>query len=303
MSSVHLTTENVSEIIEDIDTFLFDCDGVIWKDTEVIPGVPEALDSLRKRGKRVLFVSNNSTRTRPEYTAKMAKMGISAKPEEVFGTAYATAHYLQKHSKGKVYVVAGEPLKKELDARNVPCFGPGLDPVDDEGVRALPSHLTTLPLDPEVKTVCVGYDPHLNIIKLTKAINYLQDPDCLFVGTNTDRSLPNPTSRLIAGTGCFVEFVARTANREPTYVGKPFTPIFDCICEECSAAGQPIDPARTCMIGDNPLTDIPFGNRHGMKTLLVFTGHGTREDLESLAAEDDRRPTYFTDTAAVLSCS
>ena len=53
----------------------------------------------------------------------------------------------------------------------------------------------------------------------------------------------------------------------------------------------------------SPLTDIPFGNRHGMKTLLVFTGHGTREDLESLAAEDDRRPTYFTDTAAVLSCS
>ena len=46
--------------------------------------------------------------------------------EEVFGTAYATAHYLQKHSKGKVYVVAGEPLKKELDARNVPCFGPGV---------------------------------------------------------------------------------------------------------------------------------------------------------------------------------
>ena len=46
------------------DTFLFDCDGVIWLDTEAVPNVPETLALLRKKGKRILFVSNNATKHR-----------------------------------------------------------------------------------------------------------------------------------------------------------------------------------------------------------------------------------------------
>ena len=36
------------------DTFIFDCDGVIWKGDSLIDGVPAVLEMLRKAGKKSL---------------------------------------------------------------------------------------------------------------------------------------------------------------------------------------------------------------------------------------------------------
>ena len=48
-------------------------------------------------------------------------------------------------------------------------------------------------------------------------------------------------------------------------------------------------------------TDIAFGNNHGMKSVLVFTGHAKREDIDSLPS--DSKPTFFTESmAGFLNC-
>lgn len=59
-----LAAQDMEAWIDRYDTFLFDCDGVIWLDTEPVANVPETLAILRKRGKRILFVSNNATKHR-----------------------------------------------------------------------------------------------------------------------------------------------------------------------------------------------------------------------------------------------
>lgn len=46
-----------ADLIAKTKTFIFDCDGVIWKGDSVIPGVPETLDFLREQGKRLIFVT------------------------------------------------------------------------------------------------------------------------------------------------------------------------------------------------------------------------------------------------------
>lgn len=35
-------------ILDKVDCFIFDCDGVIWRGDSVIEGVPETLDMLRE---------------------------------------------------------------------------------------------------------------------------------------------------------------------------------------------------------------------------------------------------------------
>ncbi|XP_057818275.2 phosphoglycolate phosphatase 1A, chloroplastic isoform X7 [Cryptomeria japonica] len=40
---------NAEDLINSVDTFIFDCDGVIWKGETLIDGVPETLDMLRSR--------------------------------------------------------------------------------------------------------------------------------------------------------------------------------------------------------------------------------------------------------------
>ena len=47
---------------ESTDNFLLDCDGVLWRGTEGVPGVAATVDALRAAGKRVFFVSNNASK-------------------------------------------------------------------------------------------------------------------------------------------------------------------------------------------------------------------------------------------------
>lgn len=57
-------SEPQKELLDAVDVFIFDCDGVIWRGDSLIEGIPETLDKLRAAGKRMFFVTNNSTKSR-----------------------------------------------------------------------------------------------------------------------------------------------------------------------------------------------------------------------------------------------
>jgi 4-nitrophenyl phosphatase len=49
--------EEFEQLLQDHDTYLFDCDGVIWHGMELISGVLQVLNMLRARGKQICFVT------------------------------------------------------------------------------------------------------------------------------------------------------------------------------------------------------------------------------------------------------
>lgn len=57
-------SEPQKELLDQVDVFIFDCDGVIWRGDSLIDGIPETLEKLRSAGKRMFFVTNNSTKSR-----------------------------------------------------------------------------------------------------------------------------------------------------------------------------------------------------------------------------------------------
>jgi ribonucleotide monophosphatase NagD (HAD superfamily) len=61
-----------------VDAYIFDCDGVLWRDSHLIEGALEALRALRTLGKRVFFVSNNSTKSRETYLKRLTAFGFEA---------------------------------------------------------------------------------------------------------------------------------------------------------------------------------------------------------------------------------
>ncbi|XP_041085843.1 glycerol-3-phosphate phosphatase-like [Polyodon spathula] len=287
----------IQELLNSVDNFLFDCDGVIWRGDEAIPGAPEVINLLKKNGKRVFFVTNNSTKTREMYAEKMAKLGFQAKTEEVFGTAYCSAVFLKHIAKldGKVYLVGGNALSKELQTAGIQTVGSGPDPVFGGQ-----SDWADVPLDPEVKAVVVGFDEHFSYMKLTKALKYLDNPNCLFVGTNTDTRLPLEGGRAVPGTGCLVRAVETVSQRKAQIIGKPSHFMFDCVVSEYG-----IDPARTVMVGDRLDTDILLGSNCGLKTLLTLTGvshldEATAHQESHCPERTGMVPDYYVETIADL---
>ncbi|KAJ9566893.1 hypothetical protein OSB04_002859 [Centaurea solstitialis] len=94
-STTHLSPTNVRHLLDSLDAFLFDCDGVIWKGDTLIDGVPQTLEMLRSKGKKVVFVTNNSSKSRKQYAQKFQSLGIPVTEEEIFSSSFAAAMYLK----------------------------------------------------------------------------------------------------------------------------------------------------------------------------------------------------------------
>jgi phosphoglycolate phosphatase len=272
------------KVLKEIDTFIFDADGVLWLGESGIPGSRQFIDFLLSLDKQVIVLTNNATKSREVYAKKLAKLGYdrSINKETIVNPAAVVADYLSQsgfpENQKKVYLIGGQGVKDELKELGIPYFGTGFDPVDEQLASKGQAFLYDIELEEDhdmVGAVVVGYEKYFNYLKLMKAANYLQDSECLFLGTNEDETCPGPNDRVvIPDAGPLLAAVKVASGREPTVVGKPNSPAFDYIRRRWS-----IDPRRTMMIGDRTNTDVKFGKDHGMRTMLVLSGCHQVEDV------------------------
>ncbi|PVU93232.1 hypothetical protein BB561_003392 [Smittium simulii] len=265
MPQLLLTVEDYRKLVDKYDTFLFDCDGVIWLGTTIIEGVKESIAFLKSQNKRVVFVTNNSTISRKEYSKKFAGFGMSISKEEIFSSSHATAVHLKNIVKfspdKKVFVVGGQGVKDELHLANIRFCN------KETSALKKPADYKEFVNDPEVGAVICGLDRDINYAKLSIAHLYLTlNKDCLFIATNNDSTYPVGDFNL-PGAGSILSVLETSTKRVPTIVGKPYKTLFDCI-----SADYHIEKSRTIMVGDRLNTDVQFGINSGIDTLIVFTG-------------------------------
>ncbi|TFK32407.1 HAD-like domain-containing protein [Crucibulum laeve] len=266
--SVRLSSpDDYSKLLDDYDTWMFDCDGVLWRGDHLIEGVVEVLDILRSRKKKVIFVTNNATKSRKSYKGKFDQLGVEAHVDEIYGSAYASAVYLSSVIKlpksKKVYVIGMGGLEEELREEGI-AFTGGTDPADN---TLEPFTLANFTLDPDIAAVVCGLDTGVNYTKLSKAFQYLtRNSGCHFIATNEDSTYPSANG-LLPGAGAISAPLRYALGRDPVCTGKPASTMLDCVKAKVN-----FDPKRTIMIGDRLNTDILFGQNGGLATLLVLTG-------------------------------
>merc|ERR1712113_1150009 len=278
-----------AELLDQVDVFIFDCDGVIWKGDSLIDGVPAVLDMLRATGKKVFFVTNNSTKSRKGYLSKFTSLGLNVEPEEIFSSSFAAAAYLEQtkfKSKGKkVYIIGEVGIEEELDLIGVPHIG---GPDDADQKIELKSGFA-LPHDKDVGAVIVGFDREINYHKIQYAqlcIN--ENPGCEFIATNLDAVTHLTDAQEWAGNGSMAGAIKGCTGKEPTLVGKPSALMIDYLVFKY---GIPKD--KICMVGDRLDTDIVFGTDNGLSTCLTLSGVTKEEKLQS--PENKIRPDYYVD--------
>ena len=53
------------------------------------------VDSPHAQGKKLVFVTNNSTKSRAGYLGKFTTLGLKVSAEEIYSSSYAAAAYLE----------------------------------------------------------------------------------------------------------------------------------------------------------------------------------------------------------------
>jgi len=257
--------------------YVFDLDGVLWRGESVVPGAPEAIARLRGAGKRLFFLTNNSSQPRRVYVEKLTRLGMPADEDEIATSASITAAYLESQgAAGKsVFAVGGPGISDELGR-----VGINVVTVADPEERDL-----------DCDYVVVGLDKNFRYEMLHRA------QQCLirgagFIATNRDGQYPVENG-VIPGGGSMVAAIAAAAEREPLTMGKPEPLGLQLLLQLAGVA-----PQDAMMIGDRLDTDILCGNRCGVPTTLVLTGVGTRE--QAAAAPEGFAPARVVATLAEL---
>ena len=262
-------------VANDVDCIVMDCDGVLWQCDKLLPGVRESIQLLREMGKRLVFVTNNSNKSRRQYVHKFETLGITVEKEEVFSAAFAAAAYLKTQQlEGKAMVIGGQGIVDELNEMYIE-----VDPGVFNAVQCMETYWEELDIDPDCAAVIVGQDTSFTYAKLAYASLAIQR-GAKFVATNPDAGDAIGPG-LMPGAGAIVAAVEKACGVAPEiYAGKPSAFLFELL------KGNHVDMTRTLVVGDRLDTDIAFGRAGGaVATVLTLTGVCGLEDVDA-AMED-----------------
>ena len=262
-------------VANDVDCIVMDCDGVLWQGDKLLPGVRESIQLLREMGKRLVFVTNNSNKSRRQYVHKFETLGITVEKEEVFSAAFAAAAYLKTQQlEGKAMVIGGKGIVDELNEMYIE-----VDPGVFNAVQCTETDWEELDIDPDCAAVIVGQDTSFTYAKLAYASLAIQR-GAKFVATNPDAGDAIGPG-LMPGAGAIVPAVEKACGVAPEiYAGKPSAFLLELL------KGNHVDMTRTLVVGDRLDTDIAFGRAGGAgATVLTLTGVCGLEDVDA-AMED-----------------
>lgn len=258
-------------MVRQIDGFIFDLDGTVYLGEEALPGAVDAIAELRRRGKRVLFVSNKPLQPRDAYANKLTRLGIPTSSDDVVTSGYVLGFYLaQNEPELNLYVVGEEALLAELR-------GHGLSIVDGYFDQNAMGVIHTNGID----AIVVAFDRTLDYRKLNTAYQALL-AGARFFATNADKACPMPGGAIPDAGGTIAALEHMTGRKVEILAGKPSNLITQVALHKLGLTAE-----QVMMVGDRLETDIFMGQQAGMATAVTLTGASRREDVAKMTSPPD----------------
>lgn len=235
--------------IRQAELFVSDMDGTVYLGNRPLNGAVEFVTALRKRGKRLLFFTNNASKTKDFYISKLQRLGFGEC--EVMTAGDVTISYLlRNHNSKKVFVVGTELLKFDM-------LNAGINVVDTANADIVVS----------------SFDTELTYQKVRTACDAIAS-GALYLATHPDFKCPLDSGAFLPDSGAIAAMITAATGKAPKYLGKPYKETADAIC-----AATGISPEKSVCIGDRLYTDIALAKNSGMISALVLSGETTRADI------------------------
>lgn len=227
-------------------------DGVLWRESAAIGDLPSIFNKIGKLNLKVVFATNNATRTPQQYVDKLANFGVKVNENQIINSAMGVAYLLKKKypAGGAVYVVGEHGLIQALENAGF--------------------HLS----EENCLAVIASMDRGITFEKLKKATLLIRS-GVSFYGTNPDRTYPTPKG-LIPGAGAIIGALEIATDVTPIIAGKPSPTLYEFALEKLGTK-----PSETLIVGDRLETDVTGGQHLDCPTALVLSGIATREEAEN----------------------
>ena len=256
------------------EAVFFDLDGTIYLGGDLIDGAASVVDALRERDVSVFFLSNNSSRWKPEYAEKLDALGIPARTDDVILSTDGVIDYLVENGAERTYVVGTEAMRGAIEDHDIA--------VESDS--------------PEY--VVVGFDTELTYEKVRRATLAIRD-GATFLLAHPDRVCPT-NEGFVPDCGSIGALVEAATDRRPSRVfGKPGTEMVSHVLDD-----RGIDPADALVVGDRLETDVRMAEALGCESVCVLSGDTDRTEIErsdvnpSLIAPDvGALAAFFADSA------
>lgn len=245
-----------------IKALIVDMDGVLWKGDAPIGDLPAIFARIADLGLKVVFATNNGTRSPQQYVERLAGYGVSIEPWQVVTSSLCAARLLnQKFPQGgPIFAIGEDGLLEALREKNFEPLS-----VDDA---------------PSAQAVVIGIDRQISFNKMREA-TLLVRAGKPFYATNPDKTFPTPRGE-IPGAGAWLSVIVTATDVEPIYAGKPYPDIIELSLERL---GLPREQAL--VVGDRLETDIAAGQAAGCPSALVLSGVSTREQAAAWPSKID----------------
>jgi HAD superfamily hydrolase (TIGR01450 family) len=278
---------DLRDALRGVRGLLLDLDGVIVLAGKPIPGSPEALRELDRRGLPFRIVTNTSLVSRATLSAWSASLGAPIPPSRFHSALSISAAYTAARFAGQpLYVLASRDALAEFD-----------------GQRLLSDAEASAP-DARAAAVVVGDSPesatwdHLN-----RAFRLVRNGAAL-IGMHKNRWWLTPDGPTL-DSGAFVTGLEFAADVRATILGKPARAFFALAARDLAAEVAERDAgsrgsgearvrvrgrgrvrrADLAMVGDDVWSDALGARRAGLRGIVVLSGKHRSDDLARAAAQ------------------
>lgn len=241
-----------------------DMDGTIYAGGTLFDCTKPFLAKMREMGIGYTFLTNNSSKSVPDYLAKLEKLDLGVGADQLFTSGLATNQYLKaNHPEYKrLFILGTESLRAEFAESGFTVVG--IDPTE------------------EPDAVIVGYDTGLCFERLCMA-GYWISQGKAFVATHPDKTCPTDEKTLLVDCAALCACLENATGRAPDLVlGKPHPCMLDGILSR-----HCLEPNQLAMIGDRLYTDIAMAHKAGALGVLVLTGEATTQDVAECSKSPD----------------
>jgi HAD superfamily hydrolase (TIGR01450 family) len=227
---------------EMIKAVVMDLDGTIYTGRILVPGAADVVRGLKILGLRVLYCTNNSTKTISEVRERLIDLGLDPGTEDVYGATREAGSVARDLNLKTVYCIGTKGLMQEIRSCGV---GVSPDPKDADAV-------------------VVGLDTDLTYRRIVEFMEF-RGREIPVIACNRDLFFPVEGGRLMPGCGVIVRMVEEVLGRSVDYVvGKPNTRLLARLGRDWN-----LEPQEVLVVGDSYESDIIMANQYGSPSLLL----------------------------------